>query len=145
MLIYLLICFCYLFIYLLFISLDNLSQQEYAVIKLRQRDTPTNFIDGNAIAAWEIQTNEESPQKCEHNAQHIDIIKHAKKSRTEEEKSCDEINEENIFENCSDISQVIENNQELPSASKTELEGDQLYTCICNIVSVIYKITFAKN
>ena len=101
--------------------------------KLLQQEISSDVVDGNTVASWENQTDQKFLQKCERqDGQHINAIKPSReKTNAEvEEKSCENINDENIFENCSDISQLIENREELFSTSKIEIEGDQLFHTI---------------
>ena len=108
--------------------------------KLLQREIPVDVVDGNKVASCENQADQKFLHKCERqDGQHINTIKPTlEKTNAEvEEKSCEKINDENIFENCSDISQLIENRKELFSTSNIHLEGDQLYNFIFfNIINV---------
>ena len=98
--------------------------------KLLQQEIPADIVDGNKVASCENQADQKFLQKCERqDGQHINTIKPTlEKTNAAEvgEKSCEKINDENIFENCSDISQLIENREELFSTSKIEIEGDHL-------------------
>lgn len=102
--------------------------------KLLQQEIPADIVDGNKVASCENQADQKFIQKCERqDGQHINTIKPTlEKTNAAEvgEKSCEKINDENIFENCSDISQLIENRKELFSTSNIQLEGDQLYIFI---------------
>ena len=97
--------------------------------KFLQEETQSNFVDENTIGAKEIEAGEKKlHQQCDWHEQHNDIKRHHIKTlTTEKEKSCGELNEDkNIFKNCSDISQVIEKNQELSSTSKIDIEGNHI-------------------
>ena len=96
---------------------------------IQELEIPFDDVDGNINAAWENQTDQKLLQKCEYqNGQHINVIKPTTEKTNAEvdEKSCEKINDENIFQNCSDISELIENREELFSTSKIELEGDHI-------------------
>ena len=106
--------------------------------KLLEQEITFDVVDGNTVASWENQTDQKFLQKCERrDGQHINTIKPTREKTNAEvgEKSCEKINDENIFENCSDISQLIENRKELFPTSNIEIEGDQLYSYIfCRIM-----------